>query len=79
MARAFNVREGFTPADDTLPARFFQASGSPGRTAPLNESQLYEATRLYYEMMGWDRDTGVPRQAKLEELGIGWVGEQLDR
>jgi aldehyde:ferredoxin oxidoreductase len=28
-------------------------------------------------MMGWDEQTGVPREAKLHELGIGWVVDEL--
>jgi aldehyde:ferredoxin oxidoreductase len=31
-----------------------------------------KAIKLYYGMMGWDKN-GVPTEAKLEELGIGWV------
>jgi aldehyde:ferredoxin oxidoreductase len=78
MARAFNVREGFTPADDRLPSRFFSTSEPTYHTvAALNPHQLHDAIRMHYEMMGWDPQTGVPRQAKLEELGIGWVGERM--
>ena len=29
MSRIFNVREGFTPADDTLPARLFEPMEGP--------------------------------------------------
>ncbi|RJS87937.1 hypothetical protein CW705_09760 [Candidatus Bathyarchaeota archaeon] len=32
---------------------------------------------MYYRMMGWDEETGVPTRGKLEELGIGWVAEDL--
>jgi aldehyde:ferredoxin oxidoreductase len=70
MARAFNVRQGFTPADDRLPPRMAEPLG-PG--APIDAAVVEAALPLYYEMMGWDPVTGVPRAAKLYELDIGWV------
>lgn len=32
----------------------------------------------YYELSGWDRATGCPTRAKLEELGIGDVADGLE-
>ncbi len=73
MARAFNVRCGFSAADDTLPERFFE----PMRAGTLkghfiDRAAFEQALSLYYGMLGWDAD-GVPTRARLEELGIGWV------
>ena len=31
----------------------------------------------YYDLRGWDRATGFPKQEKLEELGLGWVKDGL--
>ncbi len=78
MARAFNVREGFSSKDDWLPPRFFtpQTSGPLSKTA-VDPKRLERAKRLYYEMMGWNPDTGVPTRAKLEELDISWVADEL--
>ena len=75
MARAFNVRQGFTPADDRLPPRMSEPLG-PG--APIDPAAVEAAQPIYYEMMGWDPVTGVPRAAKLHELGIGWVASLLE-
>lgn len=82
LGRAFNVREGFTPSDDQLPKRFF----SPPERGPLAENrqaidpqQIQEAVRDYYYLMGWDRETGVPSRVTLERLGIGWVGDELEK
>jgi len=75
MARAFNVRQGFTPADDRLPPRMAEPLG-PG--APIDPAAVEAALQLYYEMMGWDPVTGVPRAAKLYELDIGWVTTLLE-
>jgi len=79
MTRAFNVREGFTPEDDWLPPRFFkpQTSGPLSKMA-VDPDSLQEAKELYYEMMGWNRATGTPTKAKLAELGISWVADEIE-
>jgi aldehyde:ferredoxin oxidoreductase len=74
VARAFNVRQGFTPADDRLPSRMAEALGAG---EPIDPAAVEAALPLYYGMMGWDPATGVPRSAKLHELGIGWVSDML--
>lgn len=70
MSRLFNIREGFTAADDKLPQRFFQPK-SDGVLAnkALNPADMEKAKRYYYHLMGWD-SSGVPLPEKLEELGI---------
>jgi aldehyde:ferredoxin oxidoreductase len=82
LARAFNVRQGFTPADDRLPPRMAEPLGSDGAgdpvSAPIDPAAVEAALPLYYEMMGWDPETGVPRPAKLYELDVGWVTELLE-
>ncbi len=71
LARMFNVREGFTVADDTLPLRFYQPKTN-GILAdkPLDPEKMERAKRYYYALMGWDVKTGVPLPEKLEELNI---------
>jgi hypothetical protein len=32
---------------------------------------------MFYGMMGWDRETGLPTSEKLQALGIGWVDEHI--
>jgi aldehyde:ferredoxin oxidoreductase len=78
MARAFNIREGFTRADDTLPLRM----RVPHKSGTLNEKPidpevLDENLTTFYAMMGWDPQTGVPTLAKLQELDVAWVAEHL--
>ena len=75
MARLFNIREGFTAADDKLPNRFFQ----PKRDGVLSTrfysaEELEKAKSYYYTLMGWDAD-GVPTPERLQELGIEWGAE----
>ena len=79
LARIFNLREGFSRADDILPQRFF----SPPSDGPLTDSGIdgkaFNAAReIYYQMMGWDPE-GVPTYARLVELGIEWAEQYIDR
>jgi aldehyde:ferredoxin oxidoreductase len=78
MARVFNGREGFTADDDRMPPRFT----TPFESGPLagsrvNERHLQSMKRNHYHIMGWDVDSGIPTRARLEDMGIGWVAEQL--
>ena len=77
LARVFNLREGFTAADDWLPQRFFvpQTSGALSETA-VNAGELRHAIDTYYEMMGWTAE-GVPRPGVLHELGVSWANVHL--
>lgn len=70
MFRVFNIREGFTAADDKLPTRFFEPTiGGPLSNKSLDFEEMEKAKHYYYHLMGWDGN-GVPMTEKLEELGI---------
>ncbi len=73
IARVFNVRQGFTAKDDTLPKRFYQGikNGSL-EGAFIDKDALETAKRLYYKMAGWDEE-GVPTPQKLLELKLDWL------
>jgi len=74
MARIFNLREGFTARDDTLPDRFFQPmAGGTLEGKRIDREEFSKAIETYYEMMGWDPETGVPKKAKLAELDLDWL------
>ncbi len=78
MARIFNVREGFGPADDTLPERLFsplEAGALKGRA--VDKQGFLESLHAYYDEAGWDSATGVPTPERLAALGIGWAAELL--
>lgn len=78
MARIFNMREGFTRADDTLPERLFGGLEN-GKLAgmPFPRDDFQEALSNLYELKGWDRETGVPGRERLESLGMGWAADLL--
>ena len=79
MARVFNVREGFSRKDDTLPERFFQPleGEGPMKGLQIDRNTLEEAKDLYYAMMNWDVEKASPTRAKLIELDIGWAWDYI--
>jgi aldehyde:ferredoxin oxidoreductase len=71
LARLFNCREGFTPADDVLPRRLHEPLGNGAlKGERVDPDQFLAARRLYYEMAGWDPDSGQPTAARLAELEV---------
>lgn len=78
MLRCFNIREGIGRKDDTLPERLFEPLPSgPLEGRRISKEELDRAISLYYEMLGWDPENGVPRAAKLYELDLGWLVKLL--
>jgi aldehyde:ferredoxin oxidoreductase len=74
MARIFNLREGFTAREDTLPDRFFQPmEGGTLKGKRIDREQFSKALETYYEMMGWDLEAGIPKKGKLAELDLDWL------
>jgi len=70
LRQCFNLREGIAVQDVRLPDRM---AGRP----PQSEGPLAGVTidvdslaRDYRQAMGWDADTGMPRQDTLEKLGL---------
>jgi aldehyde:ferredoxin oxidoreductase len=71
LERLFIAREGITRRDDTLPQRFLiepMPEGSGESTGSVIE--LEPMLDEYYRARGWDVQTGLPGQEKLEELGL---------
>jgi aldehyde:ferredoxin oxidoreductase len=57
--RNFNLREGITPKDDTLPKRFFdEPLGKEGKT--IRREDLQKMLKEYYALRRWSSE-GVPK------------------
>lgn len=71
ICRMFNVREGFSRKDDTLPRRILEEPIKEGLSKGERISQEDLDTMLdeYYEARGWD-ENGIPTPEKLKELGL---------
>jgi len=77
LDRAFNIREGLTRKDDSLPERFLKepltAGQSKGHVVDL-DLMLDE----YYGARGWDKASGFPSRKKLEQLGLDGAADDLE-
>jgi len=76
LERAYNIREGLTRKDDSLPKRFLKEPLTEGETkgVVVNLDLMLDE---YYGARGWDKDTGFPTQQKLEQLGLKEVADEL--
>ena len=70
IARIFNIREGVTRADDTLPPRLLEEPLPEGPAKGKVNENLPAMLDKYYELRGWDKATGKPTPEKLRELGL---------
>lgn len=68
LERLFNIREGFSKEDDTLPTRFLESplldGPSKGKVVPLKQ-----LLTDYYKVRHWD-EKGIPTDELLERLSI---------
>jgi aldehyde:ferredoxin oxidoreductase len=71
LSRLFNLREGFTAGDDVLPRRVMTAfDEGPIEGEGIDDGEFAWFRRAFYERMGWDPETGVPTDDRLEALGL---------
>lgn len=77
LLRAFNAREGVGAEADTVPQKLLiplQGGASDG--VAITAEEVETAKALYYRMACWD-ENGRPTRAKLAELGLDWVVDEL--
>ncbi|NLG96933.1 MAG: aldehyde ferredoxin oxidoreductase family protein [Chloroflexi bacterium] len=75
LERLYNVREGFTRADDTLPPRLLNEPVVDGPSKGW-VSHLPEMLDEYYRARGWDAN-GVPKRERLELLEMDDILEAV--
>ena len=79
LARAFNVREGFSRADDTLPERLFQPLENGAlQGVSISKVDFEQTLSDLYALKGWDPITTAPSRTRLRALGIEWVADMLE-
>lgn len=67
IERLYNLREGLTSSDDSLPKRL---TDEPQQKDKANTVvNLKEMLPVYYKVRGWDKN-GIPTAEKLQKLGI---------
>ncbi|MEF9918316.1 MAG: aldehyde ferredoxin oxidoreductase family protein [Eubacterium sp.] len=67
IERLFNLREGLTALDDTLPDRLTKTPQDPDQKNTCVD--LETMLPVYYKVRGWHAN-GVPKKATLKRLGI---------
>ena len=87
--KAVNAREGFSRKDDKFPERWLKEPFKKGeqevpltdyfKAKTLTQEDVERLLDDYYEERGWDLATGIPTRRKLEELGLGYVADDLEK
>ncbi len=67
LVRAINIRRGMRRKDEKPPENHWK------KRFPELEKELLDT---YYKFKGWNND-GIPTQASLREMGLGYVAEDL--
>jgi len=68
LERLWNLKAGFTAADDTLPKRLLEEGHADGPAAGVTVD-LQAMLPVYYRERNWSPE-GIPSQQKLLELGL---------
>lgn len=77
LQRAFNAREGIGRDQDTLPSKLEKAlKGGKTDGVRFTAQELEEAKKIYYDLAGWDPETGYPLRETLEKLDLGWLADE---
>ncbi|MFC1871919.1 aldehyde ferredoxin oxidoreductase C-terminal domain-containing protein, partial [Chloroflexota bacterium] len=83
--RVFNVfkactaRQGLTRQNDHFPDRFYTEPmpEGPAKGAILSRETIDQLLDEYYELRGWDKETGLPTREKLADLGLSDIANDL--
>jgi aldehyde:ferredoxin oxidoreductase len=80
LSKAFNIREGWTRDDDHPPERFFKEAHTrgPAKGVTLEEKGYQKLLSGYYEARGWDKETGIPTEETLKDLGLDFLIGKLE-
>jgi len=76
LERAILVREGRRRDTDALPDYLFTLTNLLG-SPPVDKKKFEGLKDTYYTLRGWNPSTGIPTRAKLEELGLKDVADEL--
>jgi len=78
LVRAFNVREGFTRKDDTIPPRITRDPliSGPAKGHVVSMEDFTKMLDEYYDLRGWSK-IGIPTRKKMEELGLAEIADKI--
>jgi aldehyde:ferredoxin oxidoreductase len=75
LKRAINNRMGLTAQNDKLPKAMLQPFPDGGSAGFVPDIQAM--LRVYYDVRGWDAESGKPTREKLSELDLDDIAEDL--
>ena len=76
LGRAMMVREGRTRNDDTLHESYFKERDGE---QPVSKPDFERAKTVYYQLRGWDKNSGWPTSRKLHKIGLFDVARDLEK
>ncbi len=78
LKKAFNIREGWTMADDWLPPRVLEdpLPSGPGKGVRVTPEELRMLIQDYYAARGWTPEGLIPK-SKLIALGLEDIAEEI--
>lgn len=79
IERAYLVREGITRKDDIISGRAMDEPVPTGlhKGKKIDKQKFARMLDEYYEIVGWDKKTGIPKRSTLELLGLKDVANDL--
>jgi aldehyde:ferredoxin oxidoreductase len=80
LERAFNCKCGLTRKDDSVSKGYYDRLRPNGKLMPeisFTETDLEKMKDDYYQIMGWDVETGIPTRRTLEKYGLADVADSL--
>jgi aldehyde:ferredoxin oxidoreductase len=77
LERALAARDGRTRKDDMLHDLYFEKEDAGGRK--YRREDLERAKSEYYQLVGWDPQTGIPTGSTLQRLDLKEVAEGLEK
>ncbi|MBT3366032.1 MAG: aldehyde ferredoxin oxidoreductase family protein [Nitrospina sp.] len=80
VERAFLVREGIRRKDDTVHGKIMEEPVPTGihKGKKIDKKKFAGMLDDYYEIVGWDKKTGIPKRSTLESLGLHDVADDMD-
>lgn len=75
------MRDGRNRETDSIPDFFFEVKvpDGPQRGRRLDRERFERMKDEYYELRGWDINTGLPYRSTLDGLGLKEVADVLEK
>lgn len=81
IERAYLVKNGIRREDDVPPRHFLETPipEGPYKGKTIDREKFEQLKDVFYELRGSDKKTGAPTRATLEELGLKYVADELEK